>query len=128
MFFCIFRPSWKPHNGKKTWCLFLPFLLDALWAKLHTIGKGMMPSSLCYWTSYLNYSSWSCSLLLITRVGDDALIAIGQGCSLNHLNVSGCHQIGDAGIIAIARGCPELSYLDVSVLQVCSLSFSVSCV
>ncbi|KAK4405656.1 F-box/LRR-repeat protein 4 [Sesamum angolense] len=50
-------------------------------------------------------------------IGDDALISIGQGCSLQHLNVSGCHQIGDAGIIAIARGCPQLNYLDVSVLQ-----------
>jgi F-box/leucine-rich repeat protein 2/20 len=58
----------------------------------------------------------------ITRVGDEALVAIGQGCSLQQLNVSGCHQIGDAGIIAIARGCPQLIFLDVSVLQVCSLS------
>lgn len=63
----------------------------------------------------------SLSFYLITRVGDEALVAIGEGCSLHHLNVSGCHQIGDAGIIAIARGCPELSYLDVSVLQVCPL-------
>lgn len=52
------------------------------------------------------------------RVGDEALIAIGQGCPLKHLNVSGCHEIGDAGIAAIARGCPQLAYLDVSVLQV----------
>lgn len=52
------------------------------------------------------------------RVGDEALIAIGRGCPLQHLNVSGCHQIGDLGIIAIARGCPQLTYLDVSVLQV----------
>lgn len=37
---------------------------------------------------------------------------------MQHLNVSGCHQISDAGIIAIAQGCPELNYLDVSVLQV----------
>lgn len=61
-----------------------------------------------------------------TRVGDDALIAIGQGCSLHHLNVSGCHQIGDAGIIAVARGCPQLSYLDISVLQVWLLLVCVS--
>lgn len=65
-------------------------------------------------------------LTLFNRVGDEALIAIGQGCSLQHLNVSGCHLIGDAGIIAIARGCPELSYIDVSVLQVCYLSSLVS--
>ena len=58
----------------------------------------------------------------ITRVGDEALVAVGQGCSLHHLNVSGCHQIGDAGIIAIARGCPQLRSLDISVLQVHSLS------
>ncbi|KAK6117303.1 hypothetical protein DH2020_048948 [Rehmannia glutinosa] len=58
------------------------------------------------------------SICSIARgIGDEALISIGQGCSLHHLNVSGCHQIGDAGIIAIARGCPQLSYLDVSVLQ-----------
>lgn len=55
----------------------------------------------------------------IARVGDEALIAIGQCSSLQYLNVSGCHQIGDAGMIAIARGCPLLTYLDVSVLQVC---------
>lgn len=55
-------------------------------------------------------------------MGDEALISIGKGCSLKHLNVSGCHQIGDAGIIAIARGCPELNYLDVSVLQVSPFS------
>ncbi|KAK9282598.1 hypothetical protein L1049_010815 [Liquidambar formosana] len=35
----------------------------------------------------------------------------------HHLNVSACHQISDVGVIAIARGCPELSYLDVSILQ-----------
>lgn len=52
-------------------------------------------------------------------MGDGALIAIAEGCSLHYLNVSGCHQIGDAGVIAIARGCPQLCYLDVSVLQVC---------
>lgn len=58
-------------------------------------------------------------LIYIIRVGDEALVAIGEGCPfLRHLNVSGCHQIGDNGIIAIARGCPQLSYLDVSVLQV----------
>ncbi|KAF2287798.1 hypothetical protein GH714_002762 [Hevea brasiliensis] len=69
------------------------------------------------------------ALLYCQRIGNHALleigkgwwgmrlIAIGQGCSLQHLNVSGCHLIGDAGIIAIARGCPVLSYLDVSVLQ-----------
>ncbi|XP_012069470.1 F-box/LRR-repeat protein 4 isoform X1 [Jatropha curcas] len=54
---------------------------------------------------------------LFIRVGDEALIAIGQGCSLQQLNVSGCHLIGDDGITAIARGCPELIHLDVSVLQ-----------
>jgi len=52
-------------------------------------------------------------------VGDGALIAIAEGCSLHYLNVSGCHQIGDVGLIAIARGSPQLCYLDVSVLQVC---------
>lgn len=51
-------------------------------------------------------------------MGDGALIAIAEGCSLYSLNVSGCHQIRDAGVIAIARGCPQLCYLDVSVLQV----------
>lgn len=56
--------------------------------------------------------------ILITRVGDEALVAIGECSSLQYLNVSGCHQIGDAGIIAIARGCPQLTFLDVSVLQV----------
>ncbi|KAK9289005.1 hypothetical protein L1049_017476 [Liquidambar formosana] len=65
------------------------------------------------------------SLRFCDRVGDAALIAIGQGCSLHHLNVSGCHQISDAGVIAIARGCPELSCLDVSVLQVRPLSLCV---
>lgn len=59
--------------------------------------------------------------LFTIRVGDEALIAVSQCSSLQFLNVSGCHQIGDAGLIAIARGCPELTYLDVSVLQVCSL-------
>lgn len=49
---------------------------------------------------------------------DEALIAVGQGCPLKYLNVSGCNQIGDAGIVAVARGCPNLTYLDVSVLQV----------
>lgn len=58
--------------------------------------------------------------ILIIRVGDEALVAIGKCNSLQYLNVSGCHQIGDAGIMAIARGCPQLTYLDVSVLQVCS--------
>lgn len=53
-------------------------------------------------------------------MGDEALIAVAQGCSLHNLNVSGCVQIGDAGVIAIARGCPQLCYLDVSVLQVCT--------
>lgn len=57
-------------------------------------------------------------MILTPRVGDEALIAIGKGCSLHQLNVSGCHRIGDAGIAAIARGCPQLSYLDVSVLEV----------
>jgi len=52
-------------------------------------------------------------------VDDGALVAIAEGCSLHYLNISGCHQIGDAGVVAIARGCPQLSYLDVSVLQVC---------
>lgn len=56
--------------------------------------------------------------LNVYRVGDDALIAIAQGCSLHHLNVSGCHQIGDAGIVAVARSCPQLNYLDISVLPV----------
>ncbi|KAJ0555970.1 putative leucine-rich repeat domain superfamily [Helianthus annuus] len=52
-------------------------------------------------------------------VGDEALVAIGNGCPLLcHLNVSGCHHIGDTGITAIARGCHRLTYLDVSVLQV----------
>lgn len=55
---------------------------------------------------------------MTARVGDSALVAIGRGCSLHHLNVSGCHQIGDSGIIAIARGCPKITYLDISVLQV----------
>lgn len=55
---------------------------------------------------------------LFTRIGDEGLIAIGQCHSLCYLNISGCHQVGDAGIIAVARGCPQLSYLDVSVLQV----------
>lgn len=68
--------------------------------------------------------AWAFPLFTV-RVGDEALIAIGQGCSLSHLNVSGCHKIGDAGIIAIARGCPQLSYLDISVLQVRSLSLSL---
>ena len=64
-------------------------------------------------------------MILISRVGDEGLIAIGKGCSLQQLNVSGCHRIGDAGLVAIARGCPQLSYLDVSVLEVCpSLSLS----
>ncbi|KAL4205413.1 hypothetical protein AMTRI_Chr01g137170 [Amborella trichopoda] len=53
----------------------------------------------------------------LTRVGDEALIAIGRGCSLRYLNVSGCHRIGDAGVMAIAKGCPELVYLDVSVCR-----------
>ncbi|KAH0992387.1 hypothetical protein GBA52_003870 [Prunus armeniaca] len=61
------------------------------------------------------------SLRFCDRVGDEALIAVAQCSSLQYLNVSGCHQIGDAGLIAIARGCPQLSYLDVSVLQ-----FSIS--
>ncbi|PPD95141.1 hypothetical protein GOBAR_DD07830 [Gossypium barbadense] len=52
-----------------------------------------------------------------TRVRDEALIAVGHGCPLKYLNVSGCNQIGDAGIVAVARGCPNLTYLDVSVLQ-----------
>ena len=51
-------------------------------------------------------------------MGDEALIAIAKGCSLQRLSISGCRQIGDTGVNAIARGCPELSYLDVSVLQV----------
>lgn len=59
--------------------------------------------------------------MFINRVGDEALVAIGNGCPLLcHLNVSGCYQIGDTGITAIARGCPQLTYLDVSVLQVTS--------
>ncbi|KAM5569204.1 hypothetical protein ABKV19_016623 [Rosa sericea] len=66
------------------------------------------------------------SLRFCDRVGDEALIAVSQCSSLQYLNVSGCHQIGDGGLIAIARGCAELTYLDVSVLQVCSLSFSLS--
>lgn len=65
------------------------------------------------------------TLPFTTRVGDEALIAVAQCSSLQYLNVSGCHQIGDAGLIAIARGCPQLSYLDVSVLQVCSLFLSL---
>lgn len=64
---------------------------------------------------YLDLTMVCC---LITRVGDEALISIGEGCSLQHLNVSGCHLIGDSGITAIARGCPQLSYLDVSFLEV----------
>lgn len=57
-------------------------------------------------------------------MGDEALIAVAEGCSLHNLNVSGCHQIGDVGVTAIARGCPRLSCLDVSVLQVCAHLFS----
>lgn len=60
---------------------------------------------------------------MISSIGDEALVSIGVGCpSLQHLNVSGCHQIGDAGIMAIARGCPQLSSLDISVLQVDDLT------
>ncbi|WVZ11040.1 hypothetical protein V8G54_015570 [Vigna mungo] len=57
------------------------------------------------------------SIRFCDKVGDGALIAIAEGCSLRSLNVSGCHQIGDAGVISIARGCPQLSHVDVSVLQ-----------
>ncbi|KAL6554068.1 hypothetical protein OROMI_019741 [Orobanche minor] len=57
------------------------------------------------------------SIRFCDRVGDGALIAIAEGCSLHYLNVSSCHQIGDIGLIAIARGSPQLCYLDVSVLQ-----------
>lgn len=53
------------------------------------------------------------------RIGDDALIGIGQGCNmLRHLNVSGCYKVGDAGIISIADGCPLLTHLDIGVCQV----------
>ncbi|MBA0616472.1 hypothetical protein Godav_016516 [Gossypium davidsonii] len=58
-----------------------------------------------------------CDSHFSTRVRDEALIAVGHGCPLKYLNVSGCNQIGDAGIVAVARGCPNLTYLDVSVLQ-----------
>lgn len=74
----------------------------------------------------ISYPASFCSILsnLFDRVGNEALIAVGEGCcSLTHLNVSGCHLIGNAGIIAIARGCPQLSFLDVSVLQVPLLSY-----
>ena len=54
----------------------------------------------------------------ICSVGDEALIAIGQGCPLQYLNLRGSSQISDAGIIAVARGCPELNHLDVSLLEV----------
>lgn len=54
----------------------------------------------------------------IFRVGDDALVSIGRGCSLRNLHVSGCPLVTDVGLTAIARGCPELTYLDISVLQV----------
>ncbi|MQL72443.1 hypothetical protein Taro_004744 [Colocasia esculenta] len=57
------------------------------------------------------------SLRFCDRVGDDALVAISRGCSLQSLNVSGCHKITDVGLTAVARGCPELVFLDVSVLQ-----------
>ena len=57
----------------------------------------------------------------IIRIGDEALIAIGQGChQLRLLNVSGCHRVGDVGLTSIAQGCPNLIHLDVSVCQVCS--------
>jgi F-box/leucine-rich repeat protein 2/20 len=53
------------------------------------------------------------------RIGDDALISIGQGCaSLRQLNVSGCYRVGDVGVTAISKGCPLLIHLDVSVCQV----------
>jgi hypothetical protein len=58
----------------------------------------------------------------LSRIGDDALIAIGQGChQLRLLNVSGCHRVGDVGLSSIAQGCPSLIHLDVSVCQVCTL-------
>lgn len=62
---------------------------------------------------------------LFYRIGDDALIAVGQGChQLKQINVSGCHRVGDSGLSAIARGCPLLLHLDVSVCQVSCLRFS----
>lgn len=80
--------------------------------------KVWLIEKLNYWKQFtLNYSL--CTLSNLYRVGDEALIAIGQCCSLQYLNVSGCHQIGDSGLIAIASGCPQLTYLDISVLQVC---------
>lgn len=57
--------------------------------------------------------------LWCSRIGDEALVAIGQGChQLRLLNVSGGHRIGDIGLSAIAQGCPSLVHLDVSVCQV----------
>lgn len=62
---------------------------------------------------------------LFYRIGDDALIAVGQGChQLKQINVSGCHRVGDSGLSAIAQGCPLLLHLDVSVCQVSCLRFS----
>jgi hypothetical protein len=50
---------------------------------------------------------------------------IAEGCSLQHLSVSGCYEITDNGLATIARSSPDLISLDISVLEV-SLFLSLS--
>ncbi|MCD9640895.1 hypothetical protein HAX54_026630 [Datura stramonium] len=50
-----------------------------------------------------NLALISLSLYLITRVGDEALVAIGEGCSLHHLN-----DLGDIAMMELGEGCPLL--------------------
>lgn len=95
-------------------CIFL-HLIKLLAVILHVVSYIMTLHRMEHLDLLASQTFLFCHL---TRVGNEALIAIGQNCSLQHLNVSGCHQIGDSGIIAIARGCPELTNLDISVLQV----------
>ncbi|XP_062182549.1 F-box/LRR-repeat protein 4-like isoform X2 [Phragmites australis] len=58
------------------------------------------------------------TLQFCERVSDVGLTAVGESCSLQKLNLCGCQLITDSGLTAIARGCPDLVFLDISVLRI----------
>lgn len=85
----------------------------------------------CLWICWFNIFLFDSTKIFeiddfYIRIRDEGIVSIGQCHSLRYLNISGCQHVGDAGITAVARGCPELSYLDVSVLQVHHMIHSVT--
>lgn len=70
----------------------------------------MMLISVFYVYSHLT----ELALLYCQRIGDDALLGIGQGCKfLQALHLVDCSSIGDAAMCGIASGCHNLKKLHI---------------